>query len=182
MRPPPPASTSCKRQAQGEQAVLHLDELHPHARLHPCARIHARAERHGGQRVCRWHDRDGHERRQAAEGARRPAASPTTRSLSSRPTTARTNFPGRTRRPRRSATRRTRTGKAPSACPALSAGRARSRPAKSQPRSSPGSIGSRRCSPPPATRREGPPAQRLAARGQHTRSRTISTATTSSTT
>ena len=38
-----------QRQAQGQQAVLHLDEHHPHARLHPCARVDAGPERHARQ-------------------------------------------------------------------------------------------------------------------------------------
>ena len=57
------------------------------------------------------------------------SASPTTPSSSIRPTTARTTTPGPTPAPRRSAARRTRTGKAPSACRASSNGPAISRPA-----------------------------------------------------
>ena len=33
----------------GQQAVLHLDEHHPDARVHPCAPVHAGTERHAGQ-------------------------------------------------------------------------------------------------------------------------------------
>ena len=46
-----------ERQVKAEQAVLHLDEHHPHARLHPRARVDAGPERHARQRICRRHDR-----------------------------------------------------------------------------------------------------------------------------
>ena len=59
---------------QDRHAVLHLDELHAHARLHPRAGVHAGPERHARQRVRRRHDRDGRQCRQAAEGPRRSEA------------------------------------------------------------------------------------------------------------
>jgi len=58
------------------------------------------------------------------------SGSPTTPSSCTRPTTARTSTAGPTPAPRRSAARRTRTGKAPSACPPSCAGPATSRRAK----------------------------------------------------
>ncbi len=76
---------------QGRQAVLLLVQQHadapPHARR-------GRAPQPAGpdcpDRICRRHGRARRARRQAAQGARRLEASPTTRSSSTRPTTART--------------------------------------------------------------------------------------------
>ena len=112
-----------------------------------------RPERHAGQRICRRHDRARRRRRQAAQGARRSRHRRRHDRRLHAPTTARTSSPGRTPRPRRSAARRTPTGKAPSGCRRWSAGRATSSRARSPTRCSPASTGSRRCSPPPATRR-----------------------------
>jgi len=64
-----------------------------------------------------------------------------------------TNFRGPTPRRLRSAARRTPIGKGHSVCRQWSAGRARSSRVRSLPRSSPGSIGSRRCLPPSGTPR-----------------------------
>ena len=65
-----------------------------------------------------------------AQGDRRARPRPTTPSCSTRPTTARTTTPGPTPARRSSAARRTRTGKAPTACPRSCAGPASSPPAR----------------------------------------------------
>ena len=58
-RPRAPRSIS-SRGRRAPTAVLHLDELHPHARLHACAAESMRGqERHARQRIRRRHDRDG---------------------------------------------------------------------------------------------------------------------------
>ena len=80
-------------------------------------------------------------------------ASPTTPSSSTPPTTAPTSSPGPTPRRRRSAARRTPTGKGRSGCRRSCGGRATSRRARRRRRSFPVSIGSRPFSPPPAIRR-----------------------------
>jgi arylsulfatase len=80
------------------------------------------------------------------------SASPTTRSSSTPPTTDRTRTRGRMPARRRSAARRTRTGKAPSACRPRSAGPATSSPARSPTTSSARSTGCLLCWPRPATR------------------------------
>ena len=75
---------------EGRQAVLPLGQLHPHALPH------ARKPESMGQsgplaeRVSRRDDRPRQERRHGPQGARRPRASPTTRSSCTAPTTART--------------------------------------------------------------------------------------------
>jgi arylsulfatase len=80
------------------------------------------------------------------------SASPRTRSSCTAPTTARTRTPGRTGRPRRSAARRTPTGRARSGCRWSCAGPERSRPGWSPTRSCSTTTGCPRSCPWPATR------------------------------
>ena len=98
---------------ESQQAVLRLVQHHPHAQLHACAEGEPQ-DRAGG--VCRWHDRARRARSDNSSTISTRPGSPTTRSSSTRPTTARWSASGRMPARRRSAARRTPTGKAAGAC------------------------------------------------------------------
>ncbi len=99
----------------GGHAVLPLAELHPHAPAHAHQAGEHRPGRPLAVAVPRHDDRPRQATSARCSTPSTSSASPTTRSSSTAPTTARTPTPGPTARPRRSAARRTPTGRAPSA-------------------------------------------------------------------
>ena len=112
------AARRLSRPGQGGAAVLHVVERHPHAFPHSRQARDRRARAAMGITMA-WSSTTC---TSASCYKLRRSGWPTTPSSSIRPTTVRTTTPGRMPAPRLSAARRTRTGKARSACPRPSSG------------------------------------------------------------